>query len=69
MQERLAYPDRPVPGLTPHQAKSGECRAVGVRMTAEERKSLARGLTVGRDTDRKLYVPCTRAQPSTVKVT
>lgn len=69
VQERLAYPGRPVPGLTTHQAKGGEWQAVGVRLTAEERKSLARGLTVGRDTDRKLYVACTRAQLSTVEIT
>lgn len=69
VQERLAYPGRPVPGLTTHQAKGGEWQAVGVRMTPEERKALARGLTVARDTDRKLYVACTRAQLSTVEIT
>jgi DNA helicase-2/ATP-dependent DNA helicase PcrA len=69
VQDRLAYPGRPVPGLTTHQAKGGEWEAVGVRLTAEERNTLAGGLEVGRDTDRKLYVACTRAHLLTVEVT
>ena len=69
VQDRPAYPGRPVPGLTTHQAKGGEWEAVGVRLTPEERNTLARGLEVGRDTDRKLYVACTRARLLTVEVT
>ena len=64
IQSRLSYPGRPAPGLTTHQAKGGEWEAVGVRLTPEERNTLAAGLNVGRDTDRKLYVACTRAHPT-----
>jgi DNA helicase-2/ATP-dependent DNA helicase PcrA len=66
--ERLAYTGQPVPGLTTHQAKGGEWRTVGVRLKDEERAALARGLTVDRDTDRKLYVACARAQYATVEL-
>ena len=69
VQHRIAYPGRPVPGLTTHQAKGGEWEAVGIHLTPEERGTLAAGLRVGRDTDRKLYVACTRAQLLTVEVT
>jgi DNA helicase II / ATP-dependent DNA helicase PcrA len=69
IQNRLAYPGRPVPGLTTHQAKGGEWEAVGVRLTADERNALAAGLKVERDTDRKLYVACTRAHLMTTEVT
>lgn len=69
IQERLAYPGRPVPGLTTHQAKGGEWEAVGVQLTAEERNALADGLKVARDTDRKIYVACTRAHLLTAEVT
>jgi DNA helicase-2/ATP-dependent DNA helicase PcrA len=69
VQSRLAYPGRPVPGLTTHQAKGGEWEAVGVRLAPEERNTLTGGLKVGRDTDRKLYVACTRAHLLTTEVT
>jgi DNA helicase-2/ATP-dependent DNA helicase PcrA len=68
IQQRLAYPGRPVPGLTTHQAKGGEWAAVGVRLTDSERAALAGGLSVEEDTHRKLYVACTRAQIRTVEV-
>jgi DNA helicase-2/ATP-dependent DNA helicase PcrA len=68
VQSRLSYPGRPAPGLTTHQAKGGEWEAVGVRLTPEERNTLAAGLNVGRDTDRKLYVACTRAHLLTTEV-
>jgi DNA helicase-2/ATP-dependent DNA helicase PcrA len=68
IQQRLAYPGRPVPGLTTHQAKGGEWAMVGVRLTDSERAALASGLSVEEDTHRKLYVACTRAQISTVEV-
>lgn len=68
IQRRLAYPGRPVPGLTTHQAKGGEWAVVGVRLTDSERAALAAGLSVEEDTHRKLYVACTRAQIRTVEV-
>lgn len=68
IQERLAYPRQPVPGLTTHQAKGGEWEAVGVRLTDRERAALAGGLSVHEDTHRKLYVACTRAHRRTVEV-
>lgn len=68
VQERLAYPLRPVPGLTTHQAKGGEWEQVGVRLTDSERASLAGGLVVHEDTHRKLYVACTRARLRTIEV-
>lgn len=68
IQERLAYPGRPVPGLTTHQAKGGEWESVGVRLTDGERAALAGGLSVQEDTHRKLYVACTRAHRRTVEV-
>ncbi len=68
LQERLAYPGRPVPGLTTHQAKGGEWERVGVRLTDGERTALAEGLSVHEDTHRKLYVACTRAHRQTIEV-
>jgi DNA helicase-2/ATP-dependent DNA helicase PcrA len=68
IQERLAYPGRPVPGLTTHQAKGGEWDVVGVCLTDRERSTLANGLSVHEDTHRKLYVACTRAHRRTVEV-
>ena len=68
VQERLAYPGRPVPGLTTHQAKGGEWDQVGVRLADSERASLEGGLSVDEDTHRKLYVACTRARWRTVEV-
>lgn len=69
IHQRLAYPGRPVPGLTTHQAKGGEWEVVGVRLTNSERAALASGLSVQEDTHRKLYVACTRAQVRTVEAT
>lgn len=66
--ERVARTDKPVLGLTTHQAKGREWDVVGVRLTPEERGALAAGLKVTRDTDRKLYVACTRARFRTVEV-
>ncbi len=68
IQERLAYSGRPVPGLTTHQAKGGEWDQVGVRLMDSERASLEAGLSVHVDTNRKLYVACTRARWQTVEV-
>jgi DNA helicase-2/ATP-dependent DNA helicase PcrA len=68
LQQRLAYAGRLVPGLTTHQAKGGEWDAVGIRLSDDERATLAGGLRVDRETDRKLYVACTRARKRTVEV-
>jgi DNA helicase-2/ATP-dependent DNA helicase PcrA len=67
IQDRLAHPGRPVPGLTTHRAKGGEWDAVGVRITDGERHALAGGLSVAEDTHRKLYVACTRARHHTME--
>ena len=69
IQKCLAYSGRPIPGLTTHQSKGGEWGAVGIWLTSEERNTLASGLSVARDVDRKLYVACTRARRLTVEVT
>lgn len=66
IQARLT--GRPVPGLTTHQAKGGEWGTVGVCLTADERGTLARGLSHHEETHRKLYVACTRAQSDTVEI-
>ena len=68
LQQRLAFPGRPVPGLTTHQAKGGEWEAVGVRLRPSERAALASGLSAGEDMHRKIYVACTRAQRRTVEI-
>jgi len=68
IQERLAHHQRPVPGLTTHQAKGSEWDVVGVRLTGSERAALAGGLSVHNDQHRKLYVACTRAHRRTVEV-
>ncbi|MGW5456236.1 UvrD-helicase domain-containing protein [Nocardia sp. NPDC003979] len=68
IQQRLAYPGRPVPALTTHQAKGNEWNAVGVRLSDDWRKAVARGLDPERESDRKLYVACTRAHLLTVEV-
>ena len=68
IRTRLLHPSRPAPGLTAHQAKGGEWNVVGVCLTDSERELLAHGLSVEGDTDRKLYVACTRARLRTVEV-
>lgn len=68
IQTRLLHPSRPVPGLTAHQAKGAEWDAVGVCLDDHERTRLAEGLSVESDTDRGLYVACTRARVRTVEV-
>ena len=68
VQQRLLFSGRPVPGLTTHQAKGGEWDAVGVKLADTHRARLAAGLSVEAETDRKLYVACTRARLSTVEV-
>ena len=56
LQERLAFPGRPVPGLTTHQAKGGEWDFVGVRLRDTERAALGAGLSSAEDMHRKIYV-------------
>jgi DNA helicase-2/ATP-dependent DNA helicase PcrA len=68
LQERLAFPGRPVPGLTTHQAKGGEWEVVGVRLRDPERAALAAGLSSTEDMHRKIYVACTRAHQRTTEV-
>lgn len=65
---RLSPDDRPVPGLTIHQAKGREWDVVCVTPSESERDRLQQGLLVTEDTDRKLYVACTRARYLTVQV-
>jgi len=68
LQQRIAHPGRPVPGLTTHQAKGGEWDAVGIRLRGGERTALAAGLSSTEDMHRKIYVACTRAHRRTVEV-
>lgn len=68
LQRRLAFPGRPVPGLTTHQAKGGEWEVVGVRLRDAERRALASGLSSTEDLHRKIYVACTRARRRTFEI-
>ncbi|GAA2811798.1 UvrD-helicase domain-containing protein [Kribbella solani] len=68
IQERLGFAGRPVPGLTTHQAKGREWDTVGIRLSPDEQRRLANGLSVERDTDRQLYVACTRACLRTAEI-
>jgi DNA helicase-2/ATP-dependent DNA helicase PcrA len=63
---RLAHSDRPVLGLTTHQAKGREWDTVGLVLSDSEYDRLRGGLVHTEDTDRKLYVACTRARRRTV---
>ncbi|OKJ92942.1 UvrD-helicase domain-containing protein [Amycolatopsis sp. CB00013] len=65
---RLEQRARLIPGLTTHQAKGGEWDAVGVVLSRLEQARLQGGLTHEQDTDRKLYVACTRARMCTVLI-
>lgn len=68
LQRCLALPERPVPGLTTHQAKGGEWDAVAVRLRDAERTALGSGLSLAEDMHRKIYVACTRARWRTVEI-
>lgn len=68
LQKRIAFPGRPVPGLTTHQAKGSEWEVVGVRLREAERAALASGLSSGEDMHRKIYVACTRAHRRTIEI-
>jgi DNA helicase-2/ATP-dependent DNA helicase PcrA len=65
---RLEQHGKLIPGLTTHQAKGGEWDTVGVVLSAFEQARLQGGLTHTEDTDRKLYVACTRARLRTVQL-
>ncbi|WNV90376.1 hypothetical protein [Umezawaea sp. Da 62-37] len=65
---RLEQRVRLIPGLTTHQAKGGEWDTVGVVLSRFERARLQGGLTHEEDTDRKLYVACTRARMCTMQI-
>lgn len=68
LQQRLAFPGRPVPGLTTHQAKGGEWEVVAVRLRDAERAALGAGLSSAEDMHRKIYVACTRAHRRTSEI-
>ncbi len=66
--ERVASQKTLVLGLSVHQAKGREWAVVGVRMDKKESALLMNGLSSDKDSDRKLYVACTRAREKTVEV-
>ena len=63
LRERLL-----VPGLTSHQAKGREWNCVGIKLDAAEAARLREGLVYNRESDRKIYVACTRARRRTLAV-
>ncbi|WP_143073484.1 UvrD-helicase domain-containing protein [Actinokineospora terrae] len=68
LASRLAHADKPILGLTTHQAKGGEWDVVGVVLSRSERDRLLIGLDNAEETDRKLYVACTRARYRTLLI-
>ena len=68
LRSRLAYSGQLVAGMTVHQAKGREWDHVGVRLSQDERGTLAAGLRVDNERHRQLYVACTRARFSTASV-
>jgi DNA helicase-2/ATP-dependent DNA helicase PcrA len=68
LRSRLTCSGQLIAGMTVHQAKGKEWERVGVRLSAEERATLAAGLRVDNEHHRQLYVACTRARFSTVSV-
>lgn len=64
--QRLVHLERPVAGLTTHQAKGREWDVVGLRLTEAQLAHFAAGLRQDDDTCRKLYVAATRARTRTV---
>jgi len=68
LRDRLAYSGQLIAGMTAHQAKGREWDYVGVRLSEEERATLAAGLRVDNERHRQLYVACTRARFSTTSV-
>ncbi|MCF7552259.1 UvrD-helicase domain-containing protein [Pseudonocardia sp. WMMC193] len=68
IRSRILHEQRPVLGLTIHQAKGREWGVVGLRISQAARDALRSGLDVHEDLHRKLYVACTRARERTVEV-
>jgi DNA helicase-2/ATP-dependent DNA helicase PcrA len=68
LRSRLSYSGQLIPGMTVHQAKGREWNRVGVRLSEEDRATLAAGLRVENERHRQLYVACTRARFSTTSV-
>jgi DNA helicase II / ATP-dependent DNA helicase PcrA len=68
LRNRLSYSGQLIPGMTVHQAKGREWNCVGVRLSEEDRATLAAGLRVDNERHRQLYVACTRARFSTTSV-
>lgn len=64
--QRLVHEERPVAGLTTHQAKGREWDVVGLRLTEAQLAHFAAGLRQDDDTCRKLYVAATRARARSV---
>ena len=69
LRERLVTRHRCTIGMTVHQAKGREWDTVGIRLSDAERGRLAAGLNRAQESDRQLYVACTRARYRTVEVT
>jgi DNA helicase-2/ATP-dependent DNA helicase PcrA len=68
LRNRLAYDGELIPGMTTHQAKGREWSRVGVRLREADAHRLDAGLTHSEESDRQLYVACTRARMRTVAV-
>lgn len=68
LRSRLSYSRQLIPGMTVHQAKGREWNRVGIRLSEDERTTLASGLSVDNERHRQLYVACTRARFSTTSV-
>jgi DNA helicase-2/ATP-dependent DNA helicase PcrA len=68
LRTRLSYSGQRIPGMTVHQAKGREWNRVGVRLSEEDRATLAAGLRVDNERHRQLYVACTRARFGTISV-
>jgi DNA helicase-2/ATP-dependent DNA helicase PcrA len=62
LRERLTSGQQLIPGMTAHQAKGREWDNVGLRLSDDQRKVLAGGLSSAEETHRQLYVACTRAR-------
>lgn len=68
LKSRLTYSGQLVTGMTVHQAKGREWDHVGVKLSNEERATLAAGLRVDNERHRQLYVACTRGRISTTGI-
>lgn len=68
IRDRLLFDGQLIPGLTAHQAKGREWDRVGVTLSAQDRASLAGGISSAHESQRQLYVACTRARSRTIEV-